>query len=238
MRVRAEGRTETDDGRSIELELRRQVLTLWQTALIRLSRLKITDEIAVGLRYYVAALFEVIPQVNAEVRDALRARWPDADLLADPILRPGSWIGGDRDGNPNVTADVVRLATGSAAYTALAHYFVELTSLEEELSMSVRLVRISDELKALADTCGEPARADEPYRRALRVIHGRLTATAAAILDRQPEHQLDLGMERYETPEQFLADLDVVDASLRANGSALLADDRLARLREAVHVFG
>ena len=104
--------------------------------------------------------------------------------------------------------------------------------------MSVRLVRISDELRALADTCSEPARADEPYRRALRVIHGRLTATAAQILDRQPEYELDLGMERYETPGEFLADLDVVDASLRDNGTAVLADDRLARLREAVHVFG
>lgn len=238
MRLRMHGQTRTDDGRTIDQELRRNVLVLWQTALIRLSRLKIQDEIETGLRYYPAALFEVIPQVNAEVRTALQARWPDAHVLEQPILRPGSWIGGDRDGNPNVTADVVRLATGSAAYTALAHYFVELTSLEEELSMSVRLVRISDELKALADTCGEPARADEPYRRALRVIHGRLTATAAAILDRQPEHLLDLGLERYETPEQFLADLDVVDASLRANGSALLADDRLARVREAVHVFG
>ena len=65
---------------------------------------------------YPAAFFEVIPQVNAEVREALRTRWPDADLLSEPILQPGSWIGGDRDGNPNVTADVVRLATGSAAY--------------------------------------------------------------------------------------------------------------------------
>ncbi|MCV7422898.1 phosphoenolpyruvate carboxylase [Mycobacterium yunnanensis] len=238
MRLRMHGQTQTDDGRSIDQELRRNILVMWQTALIRLSRLKIQDEIATGLRYYPAAFFEVIPRVNAEVRTALQARWPDAHVLEQPILRPGSWIGGDRDGNPNVTADVVRLATGSAAYTALAHYFVELTSLEEELSMSVRLVHISDELKALADTCDEPARADEPYRRALRVIHGRLTATAAAILDEQPEHQLDLGMERYETPEQFLADLDVVDASLRANGSALMADDRLARLREAVHVFG
>jgi len=238
MRLRMHGQTRTDDGRSIDLELRRNILVLWQTALIRLSRLKIQDEIETGLRYYPAAFFEVIPRVNAEVRTALQARWPDAHVLEQPILRPGSWIGGDRDGNPNVTADVVRLATGSAAYTALAHYFVELSALEEELSMSVRLVHISDELRALADSCGEPARADEPYRRALRVIHARLTATATAILDRQPEYQLDLGLERYETPEQFQADLDVLDASLRANGSSLLADDRLARLREAVHVFG
>ena len=238
MRLRMHGRTRTDDGRTIELELRRNILTLWQTALVRLSRLKIQDEIETGLRYYSAAFIEVIPQVNAEVRTALQARWPDAHVLEQPILRPGSWIGGDRDGNPNVTADVVRLATGSASYTALAHYFVELTALEQELSMSVRLVRISDELRALADTCAEPARADEPYRRALRVIHGRLTATATQILDRQPEYELDLGMERYETPGEFLADLDVIDASLRDNGSAVLADDRLARLREAVHVFG
>jgi len=238
MRLRLRGHSLTGDGRDVEIELRRHILTLWQTALIRLSRLKIQDEIETGLRYYPAAFFDVIPQVNAEVRTALQARWPGAHLLDTPILRPGSWIGGDRDGNPNVTADVVRLATGSASYTALEHYFVEITALEQELSMSARLVTVSDEVAALADMCHEPARADEPYRRALRVIHGRLTATAAEILDRQPEHELDLGLDRYLTPGELLSDLDAVDRSLRGNGSSVLADDRLARLREAVRVFG
>ena len=238
MRMRMHGLTRTEEGRDIETELRRHILTLWQTALIRLSRLKIQDEIETGLRYYAAAFFEVIPQVNAQVRAALQARWPDTDLLAEPILRPGSWIGGDRDGNPNVTADVVRLATGRAAFTAFAYYFGELTALEQELSMSVRLVHISDGLAALADACHEPAREDEPYRRALRVIHARLTATAQQILDEQPEHELDLGMSPYQTPAELLDDLDVVDESLRSNGSAVLADDRLCRLRESVRVFG
>ena len=238
MRMRLHGLARTEEGRDIETELRRHILTLWQTALIRLSRLKIQDEIETGLRYYAAAFFEVIPQVNAQVRAALQARWPDTDLLAEPILRPGSWIGGDRDGNPNVTADVVRLATGRAAFTAFAYYFGELTALEQELSMSVRLVHISDGLAALADACHEPAREDEPYRRALRVIHARLTATAQQILDEQPEHELDLGMSPYQTPAELLADLDVVDESLRSNGSAVLADDRLCRLRESVRVFG
>ena len=238
MRLRLNGHVRTDDGRDIERELRRHILTLWQTALIRLSRLKIQDEIETGLRYYPAAFFEVVPKVNAEVRDALRGRWPDADLLREPILQMGSWIGGDRDGNPNVTGDMVRLATSNAAYTAVAHYFSELTALEQELSMSARLVKVSDELAALAARCDEPARADEPYRRALRVIHARLTATAREILDRQPEHELDLGLERYQTPAEFLADLDIVDTSLRDHGSAVLADDRLAHLREAVRVFG
>jgi len=238
MRLHAAGHTETDDGRGIELELRRQVLTLWQTALIRLSRLQITDEIDVGLRYYPAALFKVIPQVNAEVRDALRTRWPDADLLAAPILQPGSWIGGDRDGNPNVTADVVRRATGSAAFTALTRYLAELTDLEQELSMSARLITVTPELTALAEGCPETARADEPYRRAVRVIRARLTATAAEILDQRPQHELDLGLPPYSAPAELRSDLDVIDASLRTHGAALLADDRLARLRESLHVFG
>jgi len=238
MRLHAEGHTETDDGRSIELELRRQILTLWQTALLRLSRLQISDEIAVGLRYYSAAFFKVIPKVNAEVREALRARWPDADLLPRPILQPGSWIGGDRDGNPNVTADVVRLATGSAAFTALAHYLAELDQLEQELSMSSRLLTVTPELAALADGCQDEARADEPYRRALRVIRARLSATAVEILDQHPQHLLDLSLPAYATPTELRADLDTIDASLRTHGSAPLADDRLALLREGVGVFG
>lgn len=232
MRQRLHGDDDVED------ELRRHILTMWQTALVRLSRLQIQDEIETGLRYYPASFFEVIPRVNAEVRTALSTRWPDARLLEEPILRPGSWIGGDRDGNPNVTAEVVRLATGEASFTALDHYFSELAALEEELSMSARLVRTSDELTALADKCVDPARADEPYRRALRAIRGRLTSTAAEILDRQPEHELDLGLPRYLTSRDLLADLDVVDASLRGNGSAVIADDRLAVLRESVRVFG
>lgn len=238
MRLHAEGHTQTDSGRSIELELRRQILTLWQTAIIRLSRLQITDEIAAGLRYYPASFFEVLPKVNAEVREALRARWPDADLLTGPMLQPGSWIGGDRDGNPNVTADVVRLATGGAAYTALAHYLAELDQLEQELSMSSRLLEVTPELAELAEGCQDKARDDEPYRRALRVIRSRLSATAAEILDEQPHHLLDLGLPAYVTPGELSADLDTIDASLRTHGSAVLADDRLALLREGVHVFG
>jgi phosphoenolpyruvate carboxylase len=245
MRLHAEGHTDTDDGRGIEPELRRQILTLWQTALVRLERPQISDEIDAGLHYYPAAFFEVIPKVNAEVRCALRARWPGADLLAEPILRPGSWIGGDRDGNPNVTGEVVRLATGSAAHTAVAHYLAELAALEQELSMSQRLVAVTPALTTLADTGGEPGgadaptdSADEPYRRAVQVIRGRLTATAAETLDRQPPQRLDLSLPAYRAPAELRADLDVVDTSLRGHGSTLLADDRLARLREAVHVFG
>ncbi|MDT5094146.1 MAG: phosphoenolpyruvate carboxylase [Mycobacterium sp.] len=239
MRLRLHHLEQTADGTDIETELRRQILMLWQTALIRLQRLKIQDEIEVGLRYYHASFFEVVPAVNAEVREALRERWPDGGLMQEPLVRPGSWIGGDRDGNPNVTADVVRLATATAAYTAFDHYFGELVALEQELSMSARLVTVTGDLAELAGRCQEQARLDEPYRRALRVIHSRLTETARIKLDRQPENELDLpGLPPYETPAELLADLDVVDTSLRGHGAGLLADDRLARFRESVRVFG
>ncbi len=166
MRQHAEGHAETDDGRDIELELRRQVLTLWQTALIRLSA--VADHRRDRGRPALLPRRALRGDPAGQRRGARRAArsLADADLLTEPILQPGSWIGGDRDGNPNVTADVVRRATGSAAFTALAHYLAELTALEQELSMSARLVAVTPELAELAEGCGEKARADEPYRRA------------------------------------------------------------------------
>ncbi|MGY1747125.1 phosphoenolpyruvate carboxylase [Blastococcus sp. SYSU D00695] len=234
----------------------RSVLTLWQTALLRLSRLRLTDEIDEALRYYELSLFEVVPAINAELRRALRARWPDAELLDRPMLQPGSWIGGDRDGNPNVRADAVRRATTRQAATALGHHLAELVALRVELSMSDRLVAPTPELYALADAAGDdsPFRADEPYRRALIGVHARLAATARRVLGEvpggaAPDDDVPGGGgvggtaagrdgEPYAGPAELLADLAVVDASLRSHGAGALADDRLARLREAVEVFG
>ncbi|KAF0845129.1 phosphoenolpyruvate carboxylase [Nocardia caishijiensis] len=224
----------------IEPRIRREVLTLWRTALIRLARLRIQDEISVGLRYYDLTLYDVIPAINAEVRAALRSRWPDVDLLDRPILRPGSWIGGDRDGNPYVTAEVVHTAAEQAAAYAFGRYLGELVELEKSLSQSARLVRVSPAVAALADAgYDDPAVfADEPYRRALHAVRARLSATAARSLDRLPDNGLATDAEPYPTPQAVLDDLDAIDASLRASGDALLADDRLAALRHAVETFG
>lgn len=225
----------------LDRALYRQILTLWQTALIRLSRLRISDEIDNGLRYYDLAFFDVVPTLNAEVRRELRRRWPDAAVLTRPIVRPGTWIGGDRDGNPNVDAEVVTTAADRACATALRHHLTELDALERELSMSARTTVVTSPLEELADLSGDdnPAHSDEPYRRAVRGIRGRLTATGAHLLPGVDlPHTVDLSRERYRTPAQLLADLTVVDASLRSGGGGVIADDRLARLRGAVEVFG
>ena len=225
---------------AVDVQIRRQILTLWETALIRLSRLRIQDEIEVGLRYFETSLFEVIPALNADVRAALRQRWPEEDLLSRPILRPGSWIGGDRDGNPNVTADVVHTATHQAGHVAFSHYLEELVALEKELSMSARLVAVTDELLTLASHSGDPndKRDDEPYRVAVRGVRARLTATAASVLDSVPVAGLEIGSTPYSTPQEVLDDLDTLDRALRADGDALIADDRLLSLRRSVETFG
>ncbi len=162
-------------------QLWRSVLSLWQTALLRLSRLRLQDEIDEALRYYELSLFDVVPALNAELRQALEQRWPDAGLLPRPMLLPGSWIGGDRDGNPFVTADALRRATNRQAETALGHHLAEIEALYRELSMSDRLITPTPALYSLAEASRDdlPFRADEPYRRALTGIAARLAATRA-----------------------------------------------------------
>jgi len=226
---------------TIDRALHRHILTLWDTALIRLARLRISDEIDNGLRYYDMAFFDVVPTLNAEVRRELRSRWPDAAVLTEPLVRPGSWIGGDRDGNPNVDARVVTTAANRACATALRHHLTELAALERELSMSERTTTITGALRDLADMSGDddPAHSDEPYRRAVRGIRARLTATAHRLLpDADLPHTVPGEWEPYPTPARLHADLDIIDASLRAGGAAVIAEDRLARLRGAVEVFG
>jgi phosphoenolpyruvate carboxylase len=225
--------------------IRRQILTMWQTALIRLERLTIVDEIAAGLRYYSATFFDVVPRINTETRAALCAAYPNAGLDRAPMIRMGSWIGGDRDGNPYVTGDVVATATSSAARLAFAHHLEQLELLTRELSMSARLITVPAALAELA--AQSPATSsDEPFRGALKAIRARLSATALARLDASAStlpHLMrtpatGLAAQPYADKEALRADLDVLDAALRDNVDAAIADDRLLRVREGALTFG
>jgi phosphoenolpyruvate carboxylase len=223
-----------------ELALRRQILLLWQTAMLRLSRLRLRDEINEALGYYDLSLLQEVPEVHRVLVGELARHWPDAPPPPHPVLRMGSWIGGDRDGNPFVTADVVRHAVQRQTTKALAHHLAELDRLAVELSMSTRLVTPTPALLALADASQDesPFRQDEPYRRALRGMHARLAATASRLTGEVPGRAPHATLPPYDGPDELAADLAVVDASLRSHGAALIADDRLAALRRAVAVFG
>jgi len=229
-----------DEHAAWERALRLQILLLWQTAMLRLSRLRLRDEINEALGYYQLSLLDEVPAVHRELVDEVTRHWPAATPPARPVLRMGSWIGGDRDGNPFVSAEVVRFAIERQASTALAHHLRELEVLGVELSMSTRLVTPTPALLALAEASldASPFRQDEPYRRALRGMHARLVATAARLVGAAPARAPHAELPAYETPAELAADLAVVDGSLRAHGAGLIADERLAALRRAVAVFG
>lgn len=224
---------------ALDLEIRRRIMTLWQTALIRMNRPDIRDEVEVGLRYYQLSLLETVPKLNRDVAAMMRELGGD-DVPENPVVRMGSWIGGDHDGNPYVTEDVVRYATDRAAGTILRHYVKQLHSLERELSFSDRLTQVSVDLVELANRGQNdvPNRVDEPYRRAVHGIRGRVAATAISRLGASVEEGDWSCHEPYSSVEEMRADLDVVEASLRRSHDDLIADHRLADIQGATDVFG
>ena len=230
-----------DDAGALVVELRLKVLMLWQTAILRLTKLRVRDEINESLGYYDLTLFTAIGSLQTDARREVARRWPElASHALPPVIRMGSWIGGDRDGNPFVTAEVVRYALDRQASIAFAHHLDALGALAVELSMSARLVNPSSALIDLADASGDasPFRADEPYRRALRGMQGRLAATARLAIGRVPT--VILGDERtpYNSPAALMADLDVVVASLASHGAATVAAALVAPVHGDVELFG
>ena len=237
-------RTDPDDPerQTIEDELSVCVLTLWQTALLRLSKLRVRDEINEALSYYDASLFRTVPQLMTDL-EAEASRW-GARVDASHSIRMGSWIGGDRDGNPFVTAEVLAMATERQTATALGHHLVAVHRLSRTLSMTDRLVTPTAALRELADDSGDesPFRADEPYRRAARGMHARLHALAAELLDVAPADVPGPppAVERppYGDISELADDLDVVAASLRTHGATEIAAASVDPVRRSVTVFG
>ena len=216
------------------------VLTLWQTRMLRPVRLKVIDEVKNGIGYFRSTFFTELPRLYGHIEDALKQRHPQRPWSLPDFFRVGSWIGGDRDGNPFVTAEIVTEALRLQSAAALDFYLSEIHTLGGELPMSDLLVGVSHTLEALAERSPDqsPQRADEPYRRALTGIYARLAATAQALDRMEPLRHAVGNANAYPNPEALAADLQILSESLHANGSALLARGRLRRLIRAVHVFG
>ncbi len=220
-------------------ELYTWILTLWQTAMLRLTKLRVVDEIDNALAYYRDTFLEQIPRLYAEMEHTL-SRHTGAVERLPALLRMGSWIGGGRDGNPHVNAEVLRTALERQARLVFAHYLEQIHLLGGELSIAARLVSVTPELQALADGAGDdsPFRRDEPYRRALVGIYARLAATARALCGYLPPREPHAAGESYVSGAELRAALDVITRSLAAHGSAALAERRLRPLTRAIEVFG
>jgi len=221
-----------------ERQLRTRVTQLWQTRLLRFSKLTVADEIENALSYYEATFLREIPRVYAELEKAL-AHGASVPSVA-PFLRMGQWIGGDRDGNPNVTAETLEYALRRQSELALRHYLTEVHYLGGELSLSATLVDVSVEMQALAERSPDKNehRVDEPYRRALTGIYSRLAATLRELTGGEAARHAVKPQNPYHTAEEFLADLRTIEESLADKHGTVLATPRLHPLIRAVEVFG
>ncbi len=225
--------TARDSGADAEAALMREITILWQTRPLRGVKPVVEDEIDSALSYLDTSFIPALP--------ALYAGWEALFGTALPsFLRPGNWIGGDRDGNPNVNATTLETALAKGAGVALGHYLTELNALGAELSISTEMAAVSPELAVLADASGDASasRADEPYRRALTGVYARTAASYAALTGHAPPLPPLVGQPAYDSAAALVTDLDVVAASLTTNSGAALAAGRLANLRRAVATFG
>src|SRR5258706_474050 len=188
-----------------------------------------------------APLQSTLPALIAEIEDAIAALPGEGARPALPaVIAVDSWVGGDRDGNPFVTAEMLEVAFRRHGEIIFEHYLAQVHALGAELPLAGLLARVTPELAHLAEQSPDRSlhRQDEPYRRALTGIYARLDATALA-LGLKLQHRMAVGTgEAYASAGAFAADLDVIDASLKAGGSALLADGRLRRLRTGIPAFG
>ncbi|MCC6930442.1 MAG: phosphoenolpyruvate carboxylase [Gemmatimonadaceae bacterium] len=217
-----------------ELRLKGCVTQLWQTRILRLTRLTVADEIENALQYYHATFLREVPRMYRALEELMPGE------AIPTFFRMGNWIGGDRDGNPFVTSETLQRAFERQGQTAIGWYLDEVHALGAELSMSTLLTEVTPALQALADRSGDASahRSDEPYRRALIGMYARLAATLTALTGAVALRQAVAAAEPYDSADQFLTDLQAIEASLRAHHADPVVPLRLAPLVRAVQVFG
>ena len=214
-------------------ELRTRITLIWQTAEARVERPSVLDEVRSVLYFLVGTVYEVAPGVERALERTVAENYPGAHEKLPPVLRFGSWVGSDRDGNPAVTAEVTRAAARMARSAVLRKYREEVQSLGRDLSVSARQVGVSAALmdsiaRDLSEMGLQPVRrwADEPYRRKFGLIGERLRRADAG----EPG--------AYGAPGEFLADLALIEHSLRAHRGERVADGPLRDLVRRVEIFG
>lgn len=214
--------------------LKRQVFLLWATRLVRTSGLVVQDEIDTVVSFLEQVFLEAVPEHLGAWRKRLNA--PELK----PFLRVGSWVGGDRDGNPNVDASVTDAAFRTQTRAALGAYLESVHALGAELSLSDALIDPGRDLMALSDASGDtsPHREGEPFRRALSHIYARLAADYRAKAGSPPPRPAGFSAEPYGRPEPFIADLKILRDALQAADANAFADDALSQLIDRVEAFG
>src|SRR5437773_4895440 len=231
---RRESLATTRDLAENEALIRARVTQLWQTRMLRTAKLRVADEIENALSYYQATFLRQIPRLYRDVENALPGH-----AIAN-FFRMGNWIGGDRDGNPFVTADTLQMALARQSETVLRFYLTEVHELGAELSISATLAPVTPQMRALAEASPDqnPHREDEPYRRALIGVYARLAATLHELTGTEALRHAVAPQNAYVSADELFADLRIIETSLRSHHADALIAPRLHPLMRAVQVFG
>jgi phosphoenolpyruvate carboxylase len=217
-----------------EAAIARQIALLWHTRTLRRDRLYVTDEVDNAIDVMREVFLPVLPELSGRWQAALGREVPG-------FVRLGSWIGGDRDGNPHVTAASLDYALSSAARLVVGDYLDAVHELGAELSISSELASVDPALEELAEASGDTSahRRDEPFRRALTGIYARLAATHRELVGTAPARAPVAQRPAYGSPDEFLADLETISRALsKLAGAGLASGDTLARLIRTVRLFG
>lgn len=220
-------------------KLMNEVLILWQTDELRDRKPTVIDEVKNGLYYFDETLFDVLPSVYEELERCLTKYYPEKKWHVPSYLRFGSWIGGDRDGNPSVTSDITWQALNLHRSLAVHKYEEQLRVMMEMLSFSTNLVQVTDELTASIEQDRQNVEMNtvdlwrnptEPYRVKISYMLEKLTNTVDTH-DAEPN-------SFYTSPAELMADLKIIDNSLRSHYADYFADTYLAKFCRQVELFG
>jgi phosphoenolpyruvate carboxylase len=236
---------------SLKRQLKAKIQLLWRTNEVRTRKPTVFDEINYGLYYFRESLFEAIPAVYRYFERAIRKTYGrDSQVEVPSFLRFGSWIGGDRDGNPFVTPDITRHAVRRHMQEALQMYIGKVQALESSLTHSEDFIQVSPEFKQrLSILDRDYAKAtfkerpelyrSEPYRRALSIILYRLKQTLKGVNQRLGQKTLKKGnIHSYPKSSEFLQDIRLIKASLRSHDDHDIASRSIKDLVRLIQTCG
>ncbi|NWF81028.1 MAG: phosphoenolpyruvate carboxylase [Chloroflexi bacterium] len=231
--------------------IEREIVGLWQSDDVRTYRPSVLDEVENGLFYFQTVLYALLPRIYRALEQALAEHYPEERWQVPPLLRFGSWMGGDRDGNPFVTPAVTVATVRQLRASMLRHLIAQMDNLFTDLSQSLNQVAVDpavlERTASYATLFPEVAAAisphhtQEPYRRLLTLIRARLSRTLEHTLSHEPGWGIDPPPTPlptvYYRSDELLADLRLIHASLCANGGALPADGLLRDVIASVAIF-
>lgn len=234
---------------SIYEQLETQIQVLWQTDEVRRQKPTVEDEIRNGIYYFRQSLFDAVPSVYRYMDRALAKHYPDDNIETPNFLTFGSWIGGDRDGNPFVTHDTTVHALLLQSRGVIYEYQKRVFDLSSKLTHSKYLCDISQDVINRATICDtdlirsvfklRPERfKDEPYRRFLYLMHGKLKHNLTYLEARLNGENVEKSPLAYESENDFLKDLELIHDSLCGHGDSNVAEAELLDLIRLVKTFG